>query len=489
METSVFDSSTNNSINLVSLDRVNEVKALIESVPKRDTKTRSKLDDNQEKIKNILRNAYTDVRVAQSKIIEKVNQVKYLTERTEILKTELTNSLINEYGNNLKTNTELDTQYAMYHNSLPPKNVDDIMFFDKLLAAQENIDLLLMDSLFESMNTVDVIDSIKNEWDCKSKFIKSLRVKSESLHELESDRGKKWPWDVLTNVKESPSGNFTGLMKKWNKKYGSSNDINQSDEQFYSMNQSFKSSLCFSSSENFRSMTNSVGSHLDKYNPRRNFSRSNSLNCLSRMNYPNPNMKHYESNCSLNVSNKKANKREWVTSDLSLNKNSLTSKCDLSDDEYFSISSFKTNSTAYLKTLQFDSYCSFNSSTNGSSGFHSYSNLKNQDDDGNETFCFVEEPNLMVTSTVKKDCDKDREVCVRTNGFKTKHRINFDESNIDVTRPNTVVNEKSSSEKSREINIFSGFFILFVYFDLRVFLFFIAVFNWFKNLFPRKLKM
>ena len=77
------------------LDTVNEIKDLIESVPNGRDNNQSikRLHDKQEKIKNILKDAYTEVRKSQSQIIEKVNQVKYLTRRTEILKSELTNSL------------------------------------------------------------------------------------------------------------------------------------------------------------------------------------------------------------------------------------------------------------------------------------------------------------------------------------------------------------------------------------------------------------
>ena len=398
METNT-NSSMIKSSNIIDqkLDRVNEVKAIIESVPNRDNQTRPALDDKQEKIKQILREAYTDVRVAQSKIVEKVNQVKYLTERTEALKKELSNSLICKHENNLKT---LNIQHTMLRNTVTQKNVDDSMFFETLLAAQENIDLLLMDSLFESINTVDVIDSIKSQ--CQSNLSQNRRFKSKSLQQLESE-SVKWSSEVLTIPKKSPSGNFVGLMKKSNKKFGSSNDVSQSDEQFYSMSNSSKGSFDFDSLENFKSMTNSLCSYLDKQNSQtQKMTRSKSMNVI-RLGH-----KFNQSCYSLNESDR----REWTPSDFNLNNNLSAIKCDQSEDEYFSIcSSLKTNSVAYPSNARFDSYCSLNLSENASSGFHSFSNLKSQDEDSNETLGLQDEPNRIFTSSAKKG----REMCIRRN--------------------------------------------------------------------------
>jgi hypothetical protein len=457
-------------------DRVNEVKAIIESVPKRDSQTRPALDDKQEKIKQILREAYTDVRVAQSKIVEKVNQVKYLTERTEALKKELSNSLGRTHENNLKA---LNIQHAMLRNTVPQKNVDDSMFFETLLAAQENIDLLLMDSLFESINTVDVIDSIKNQ--CQSNQSQNRRFKSESLQQLESEN-VKWSSEVLTipfPFKKSPSGNFIGLMKQSNKKFGSSNDVSQSDEQFYSMNSSSKGSFDFDSLENFKSMTNSVDSYLDKqHSHTQRMTRSKSMNGIRL------GLKFNESCYSLNESDHMASKtREWTSSDFNFHNNLSVIKCDQSEDEYFSIcSSLKTTSVPYPKNTQFDSYCSLNLSENASSGFHSFSNLKSQDEDSNETLGLQDEPNGIFTSSAKKD----REICIRKNN---KISSFMNDSNVEsiVSKTNGTLQEKSP-QKFREINIFSSFFVLFVYFDLRIFLFVVAIFNWAKHFFSSKCK-
>jgi hypothetical protein len=449
------------------LDTVNEIKDLIESVPNRENnQTQKSLHDKQEKIKNILKDAYTEVRKSQSQIIEKVNQVKYLTRRTEILKSELANSLKSTYT----SKSGLSSDESQNDTS---KNIEDIMFFNKLLTAQENIDLLLMDSLFESINTVDVIDSIHKLRDGpihtntnKTAFSQDMRIKSESLHQLVSDNRAKWPSQYLTSAHNCYKGNsFDGLMKKWNKKYGSSNDVSQSDDElYYSMRNSFNSnsSLCFSSSD----------LHLEN---RRKLSRSKSLNDSLSSSVA---LEVSSSSLKLNKSHSlnELDHREWKCT---LKSNSLTnSRFNQSDEEFFSIdSNFKTASMdVYTKDdcTQFDSVCSLNSSEN-TSGFHSFSNLKTQDE---ESFSI----NAMVTSTAKKSNNMEIE-CVRRNTFISENKLSVIKA--DIINAQTVVSFENRCQKFREINIFSSFFLLFVYFDLRIFLFFVAVFNWIKNMFSR----
>jgi predicted RNase H-like nuclease (RuvC/YqgF family) len=109
------------------LDTVNEIKDLIESVPNGRDNNQSikRLHDKQEKIKNILKDAYTEVRKSQSQIIEKVNQVKYLTRRTEILKSELTNSLESTYTSKSGLNSTESSQGDTNHNMYTSKNIEE----------------------------------------------------------------------------------------------------------------------------------------------------------------------------------------------------------------------------------------------------------------------------------------------------------------------------------------------------------------------------
>ena len=116
------------------------------------TEQQIKISENQEKIKNILRDAYNTVRDTQSKIIEKACQVKLLTERTETLKIELTSS------NSHKNENKPDEKST--HSSLDSNSIESMLFFNRLLKAQESIDLLLMDSLFECLNTADLVEAI-----------------------------------------------------------------------------------------------------------------------------------------------------------------------------------------------------------------------------------------------------------------------------------------------------------------------------------------
>ena len=144
-------------------------------------------------------------------------------------------------------------------------------------------------------------------------------------------------------------------------------------------------------------------------------------------------------------------------------------------NRFFSIdSNFKTASmTVYHNDdcTQFDSVCSLNSSEN-TSGFHSFSNLKTQDEE--EPFII----NTMVTSTAKK-CNTS----IRRSKITSDNGLSVIKADLNTK---TAVSFESRCQKFREINIFSSFFLLFVYFDLRIFLFLVAVFNWLKNIFSRK---
>jgi hypothetical protein len=111
------------------------------------------LEIEQEKLKSILKEAYSDIRLTQSKIIEKLNQVKCLTEKTDKLKSQLCIG----YGEK----TDLTVVPAAPRS--PNDKLKEIVFFNNLLLAQEDIDMLLMDSFYEIKSTTCVIDSIKHK--------------------------------------------------------------------------------------------------------------------------------------------------------------------------------------------------------------------------------------------------------------------------------------------------------------------------------------
>ena len=364
-----------------------------------ESSSRTKLDEKHEQIKNILREAYSDVRMTQSKIIDKVNQVKQLTEQTNMLKKELSNSCLK------------NAPFSTMQETLSNANKDQLDLFNDqidLLNTQENIDLLVMDSLFESMSTSHVIDAIheletldidqqeisttsdNKKGIAPSKTVHMQNLKPKSMHRLEG---------------HGEETNFGAELDKRRYANLSSRDVNFLDFMEEKKVQSY-----------------SYGSH----------SLKNDMKLASRFN----------SVGSLN------------SSEYSSSGHSSSNSKSLEDIRESSFKHTSTRSKQYsLHNL---------TAINQESGLNSGASRNSDECNANTT--------------------------ITTQGRTFKERLALAGVDFDSlgTMTNTdLINVSFKSAKMQEINLFTSIVVFFIYFDVKIFLFFSFIFTSLKSFFSR----
>jgi chromosome segregation ATPase len=100
---------------------------------------RAKLDEVSDKIKERLKDAYSVIRDTQTKISNKINEIKNLATQIEILKHELANAA---HSTTTSTSTTIDTS-TTDNNELKLKTINMKMdILNKIQSAQEQINVL-----------------------------------------------------------------------------------------------------------------------------------------------------------------------------------------------------------------------------------------------------------------------------------------------------------------------------------------------------------